>query len=122
MTTSSTTPGLQAPATRDTPWTNWAGIVTATPAYTVMARDEDDVVEAIKFAIAQKLPVRVVGTGHSWTGLGATEGVLINVSQLSGVRVVDREKKRVAVGAGTSIYDACEALWEEGFSLKNQGD
>ncbi|MFJ5956648.1 D-arabinono-1,4-lactone oxidase [Paenarthrobacter sp. NPDC092416] len=122
MSSSSSEATLSAPTTRDASWTNWAGNITSTPAYSVEPRNEDEVVEAVRFAIAQNLPVRVVGTGHSWTGLGATDGVQINVSKLSGLRVVDRERKRVAVAAGTSIFDACEALWEEGFSLKNQGD
>lgn len=113
---------LSAPLTRDALWTNWAGNISSSPAFTVAPRNEDEVVEAVRFAIDQNLPVRVVGTGHSWTGLGATDGVQVNVSQLSGLRVVDRERKRVAISAGTSIFDACEALWEEGFSLKNQGD
>lgn len=122
MSSSSPEATLSAPMSRDTSWTNWAGNITSTPAYSVEPRSEDEVVEAVRFAIAQNLPVRVVGTGHSWTGLGATDGVQINVSKLSGLRVVDRERRRVAVAAGTSIFDACEALWEEGFSLKNQGD
>lgn len=122
MTSPSPEATLSAPLIRDTPWTNWAGNISSTPAYTVAPRNEEEVVEAVRFAIEQELPVRVVGAGHSWTGLGATDGVQINVSELSGVRIVDREKKRVAIAAGTTIFDACEALWLEGFSLKNQGD
>ena len=66
--------------------------------------------------------IRPVGTGHSWTGLCTTDGVQIDVSALTGIRVVDRDRKRVAVKAGTTIFELGEALWEEGFSLKNQGD
>jgi FAD/FMN-containing dehydrogenase len=122
VSSSSPETALSAPLTRDTTWTNWAGNITSTPAYSVAPRNEEEVVQAVRFAIDQNLPVRVVGTGHSWTGLGATDGDQISVSKLSGLRVVDRDRKRVAIAAGTTIFDACEALWEEGFSLKNQGD
>lgn len=106
----------------DAPWHNWAGNIEAVPAYTITARDENDVVAAVKYAAANDLKARVVGTGHSWTGLGETDGVLIDVRNLRSFRVRDRDAKRVVVGAGISIFDACEALWAEGFSLKNQGD
>ena len=104
------------------PWHNWAGNIEAVPAYTITAREESDVVAAVKYAAENGLKARVVGTGHSWTGLGETDGVLIDVRNLRSFRVSDRDAKRVVVGAGISIFDACEALWEEGFSLKNQGD
>jgi FAD/FMN-containing dehydrogenase len=103
-------------------WSNWSQLATSTPAYTMRPRTEDEVAECIRFAIHNDLPVRPVGTGHSWTGLCSTNGVQIDVSALTGVRVVDRERKLVAVKAGTTIWDLGEALWDEGFSLKNQGD
>ena len=104
------------------PWRNWAGNIEATPAYTVSATTDEEVADAVKFARAEGLPVRVVGTGHSWTGLGATDGVQINVRNLNKFAVSDRGRKLVTVGAGITIWEVCEALWDEGFSLKNQGD
>src|SRR4051812_28176828 len=103
-------------------WSNWSQLATSTPAYTMTPRTEGEVAECIRFAIDNDLPVRPVGTGHSWTGLCSTNGVQIDVSALTGVRVVDRGRKLVAVKAGTTIWDLGEALWDEGFSLKNQGD
>lgn len=114
--------GPNAPFVSSRPWSNWSKLSSSVPAYTVTPRTEDEVVESVRFAIANNLPVRPIGTGHSWTALCATEGVQIDLTGLSGVRVVDRERKRVAVKAGTTIFDLSEALWDEGFSLKNQGD
>ena len=121
-TSTSTMAEPSAPFVRDQLWKNWSGNVTARPAFTVRPTDEQGVVEAVRFAVDQGLKVRVVGTGHSWTGLCDTDGVQIDVSGLSFVRVADRERKLVTVGAGTSVWDANVALWDEGFSLKNQGD
>src|SRR5262245_46033023 len=103
-------------------WRNWAGNIETTPAYTVAAVTEEEVVAAVRFAMSNGLKVRVVGSGHSWTALGETSGVQINVRDIRHFRVSDRARKRVVMGAGLSIFEACEALWEEGFSLKNQGD
>ncbi len=114
--------GPAASFVKEQPWRNWAGNVEATPKYTVTAASDEEVADAVRFARANDLKVRVVGTGHSWTGLGATDGVQINVQNLKHFRVADRDRKVVTMGAGTSIFEACEALWEEGFSLKNQGD
>ncbi|MBO0678266.1 FAD-binding protein [Mycolicibacterium sp. S2-37] len=110
------------PFVESRPWTNWSLLATSTPAFTMKPRTEEEVVDCVRFAVANRLPVRPVGTGHSWTALCTTDGVQIDVSALTGVRVVDRERKLVAVKAGTTVWDLGEALWEEGFSLKNQGD
>ena len=81
------------------PWRNWAGNIQVVPAYTVTASNEADVQEAVKFALANNLKVRVVGTGHSWTGLGETSGVLIDVRNIRHFSVKDRERKLVTLGA-----------------------
>lgn len=103
-------------------WSNWAGNIRSHPAYIVKAQTENDVLGAVRYAIKHHLQVRVVGSGHSWTGLGETDGVLIDVRNIRHFHVSDRERKRVVMGAGVSIWEAGEQLWDEGFSLKNQGD
>lgn len=103
-------------------WRNWAGNIECTPAHAVAAATEEEVVAAVRFAMSNGLKLRVVGSGHSWTGLGETCGVQVDVGNIRHFRVSDRPRKRVVMGAGISIFEACEALWEEGFSLKNQGD
>ncbi|WPB88160.1 D-arabinono-1,4-lactone oxidase [Streptomyces malaysiensis] len=103
-------------------WNNWSGQATANPAFTVYPASEQEVEEAVRFALTHQLPVRPVGSGHSWTPLCSTPGIMIDLRNLKGVRIVDRERKRVAVKAGTTIFELGEALWDEGFSLKNQGD
>jgi FAD/FMN-containing dehydrogenase len=115
-----TTPDV--PFVEAQPWSNWSKLASSTPAFSMKPRTEDEVVECVRFAIDNHLPVRPVGTGHSWTGLCTTDGVQVDVSGLKGIEVVDRDRKRVAVRAGTTIWELGEALWDEGFSLKNQGD
>ncbi len=104
------------------PWSNWGGNQTATPAYTVRPTTDEEVVEIVRFALREGLQVRAVGAGHSFTPLVQTGGILVDLSALTGITGVDAERKRARVRGGTAISDIGDALWEQGFSLSNQGD
>lgn len=54
-----------APFSTDVTWTNWGGNQSATPAFTVRPRNEQEALDAVRFAIREGLPVRAVGSGHS---------------------------------------------------------
>lgn len=104
------------------PWTNWGGNQTCTPAFTVAPRDEQEVLDAVRFAIKQNLPVRAVGAGHSFTPIVTTGGMLIQTDALTGVTDVDVVRNRVRLRGGTRIKDIGDPLWDRGLSLTNQGD
>lgn len=114
--------GPDVPFDEGATWSNWSQLATSTPAYVVHPRSEAEVAEAVKFAAAHGLQVRPVGSGHSWTALCATDGILVNLAGLKGIKVLNRERKLVRIKAGTTIDELGAALWDEGFSLKNQGD
>ena len=66
--------------------------------------------------------VRVAGAGHSFTPVVSTDGLLLDVSALTGVVSADPTRKRATALAGTTIREFYEPLWQEGLALKNQGD
>ena len=66
--------------------------------------------------------MRVVATGHSFTPLIETDGLVLDLKAINGIRSVDLDKKRVVLGSGTQIKDIGEPLWEKGLGLRNQGD
>lgn len=68
------------------------------------------------------LRVKTVGTGHSFTSIAATDGVLIRPGLLTGIRRVDREAMTVTVESGTPLKRLNVALAREGLSLTNMGD
>jgi len=103
-------------------WSNWGGNQTATPAFTVKPRTEDEVLDIVRFAIRQGLQVRVVGAGHSFTPLVQTGGVLIDMGAITGITGIDTERKRVRAMAATPISDFGAPLWAAGLALANQGD
>ena len=111
-----------APFGTDVTWTNWGGNQSATPAFTVRPRTEQEALDAVRFAIREGLPVRAVGSGHSSSPLVQTGGVLMDMSALSAITGTDRDRRRARALAGTTINAFGDPLWEQGLALGNQGD
>ena len=105
-----------------TTWRNWAGSVVATPAEVQHAATVDGVVAAVRRAGDRGLAVRVAGSGHSFTPLVATDGLLLHVDGLSGLVSVDLERRRVRVLAGTRLHVLNPTLQALGLALPNLGD
>jgi FAD/FMN-containing dehydrogenase len=64
----------------------------------------------------------VAATGHSFTPIVETDGLLLDLSAVSGVVEVDAGRRRVRARASTQIHGFYEPLWAEGLALINQGD
>ncbi|MFI1507484.1 D-arabinono-1,4-lactone oxidase [Streptomyces sp. NPDC020597] len=103
-------------------WRNWGGNVVARPAREVTPASVDELAAAVRRAAEDGLKVKAVGTGHSFTSIAATDGVLIRPQLLTGIRDVDRENMTVTVEAGTPLKRLNLALAREGLSLTNMGD
>ncbi|MFI9827220.1 D-arabinono-1,4-lactone oxidase [Streptomyces sp. NPDC051913] len=103
-------------------WRNWGGNVAARPAREVTPASVEELADAVRKAAEDGLKVKPVGTGHSFTSIAATDGVLIRPQLLSGIRDIDRDDMTVTVGAGTQLKRLNLALAREGLSLRNMGD
>ncbi|WP_432119848.1 D-arabinono-1,4-lactone oxidase [Streptomyces sp. bgisy032] len=103
-------------------WRNWGGNVSARPAREVTPASVDELAAAVRRAAEDGLKVKAVGTGHSFTSIAATDGVLIRPQLLTGIRDIDRENMTVTVEAGTPLKRLNIALAREGLSLTNMGD
>ncbi|SDO99450.1 FAD binding domain-containing protein [Streptomyces sp. cf386] len=103
-------------------WRNWGGNVAARPAREVTPASVDELSAAIRRAAEDGLKVKAVGSGHSFTSIAATDGVLIRPQLLTGIRNIDREAMTVTVEAGTPLKRLNLALAREGLSLTNMGD
>lgn len=66
--------------------------------------------------------MKTVGTGHSFTSIAATDGVLVRPHLLTGIRRIDRAAMTVTVESGTPLKRLNVALAREGLSLTNMGD
>ncbi|MGP4090095.1 D-arabinono-1,4-lactone oxidase [Streptomyces sp. KR55] len=103
-------------------WRNWGGTVTARPVREVMPASVEELSAAVARAAEDGLKVKAVGTGHSFTSIAATDGVLIRPQLLTGIRNIDRDAGTVTVEAGTPLKRLNMALAREGLSLSNMGD
>lgn len=103
-------------------WRNWAGNVLCEPRAHRSANSEADVVAALRDAAREGLGVRVAGSGHSFSPLVATDGLLLSLDGLTGIARHEPETRRVWVRAGTTLHDLGGALHELGLALENLGD
>jgi FAD-linked oxidoreductase len=100
-------------------WSNWSGGVVAKPKAIVAPRDEVELASAVRQGEG---PVRVPGTGHSFTPICETDGTLIDLAAFNGLRGVDPERQVVTLAAATPLWEVGPLLHHAGFGLKNMGD
>jgi FAD-linked oxidoreductase len=103
-------------------WSNWAGNQTMTPARVVRPTSVDELSAAVKQAAADDLRVKPIGSGHSFTAIGLTDGVQVDMSGLDRLVSVDTTSNQVTAQAGLPLYRLNAALHEHGLGLTNMGD
>lgn len=103
-------------------WRNWVGNQSCVRAARGAPESEDELCEMIASATAKGLNVRAAGSGHSFTPVALTNGLHLTLSQMTGVKNIDHEKKRVTAAAGTTFNQLAQVLKTEGLSMINQGD
>ncbi|MFF2481093.1 D-arabinono-1,4-lactone oxidase [Paenibacillus sp. NPDC058071] len=103
-------------------WSNWSGSVTARPQEIRMPRSVDEVAEAVRVCRREGRRLRIVGSGHSFTPIAATDELLISLDGLQGIVGVDPEGFTATVWAGTKLKLLGELLFENGLSQENLGD
>ncbi len=113
-------PGASSAAPRA--WRNWAGTATATPARWCRPGSEAEISAAVKDAALAGLPVRALGSGHSFTAAAATSGVALDLSQWTGITAADTRTGQVTVRSGTRLRALNAELGELGLAMANLGD
>ncbi len=103
-------------------WRNWAGTVTARPARVRMPGSAAEVAAEVTKAAADGLPIRMTGSGHSFTPTASTDGVLLNPGGMTAVRSIDVAAGLITVEAGCPLSTLNSALHARGLSLTNMGD
>ena len=103
-------------------WSNWTGDQICSPTSIECPSSEQELVEVIRRAAGDGLPVRAVGSGHSFTDCACTDGVMINTSRMRRILEVDRERALVTAQGGIRLAELGPRLAEQGLALENQGD
>ncbi|MET9068763.1 D-arabinono-1,4-lactone oxidase [Streptosporangium sandarakinum] len=99
---------------------NWAGNQSATPAEVRTPASAEEVARAVRDAAAAGRRVRMVGSGHSFTGVALTDGMLLRPGALTGIR--ETGDGEVTAAAGTTLAAFNEELHRRGLALANMGD
>ncbi|GGK85867.1 FAD-linked oxidoreductase [Planomonospora parontospora subsp. parontospora] len=99
---------------------NWAGNQSVVPAEVRTPSSVEEVVRAVRDAAASGRRVRMTGTGHSFTGVALTDGLLLRPDGLTGI--LQAGDGRVTAAAGTPLRVLNEELHRMGLALANMGD
>jgi alditol oxidase len=97
------------------PATNWAGNVRFAPA----AFAEPGSVSELQDRVASARQVRVLGSGHSFSPLAATDGLQISLRQLVSPAEVDPAARTASVCAGATYAQIGAELDAAGWALAN---
>jgi FAD-linked oxidoreductase len=103
-------------------WRNWAGDQQCVPAAIERPATVAELQEVVSRAAGRGQKVRAAASGHSFTDIACTDGVMVKLDRLGRVLEVDREKGLARVQGGIVIRDLSEALYEQGLALENLGD
>ncbi|HEY3530915.1 MAG TPA: D-arabinono-1,4-lactone oxidase [Nocardioides sp.] len=103
-------------------WQNWSGLESAEPRGVASPESATAVVEAVIAARDSRSTVKMVGTGHSFTGIATPGDVMLRPDRLTGIVAVDRGAMTVTAYAGTRLAVLNAELERLGLSLHNMGD
>lgn len=108
-------------------WTNWSGSVTCAPERIGRPSSESELAAIVAAGgtagiVTHGGPVRVAGSGHSFTPICETSGTLLSLDAMSGIVEMDAAAGTATLWAGSKLYDLGEPLLAAGFGLANMGD
>ena len=103
-------------------WRNWSGTETARPVRVERPSTVEELRDAVRRAAAEGLRVKAVGSGHSFTGIAVTDGVLLRLDALDAPLRVDTRTGLVTVEAGMPLHRLNQVLAAHGLAMTNLGD
>ena len=101
---------------------NWSQYIQWTPENILYPESELAIQQIVQGALEQSKHIRVIGSGHSFTPLCKTKGILVSLDNYQGLISVDKEKCQATVKAGTKLSTLGNLLFEQGMAMENLGD
>src|SRR5579884_2723261 len=102
------------PDERNMSRTNWAGNYHFHAERLLMPKSVEEVQQIVK----DSSRVKALGAAHSFNGIADTAGDQISLRNLKSIEL-DRQARRVSVGAGITYGELAPFLYEHGFALHN---
>ncbi|GAA3591000.1 D-arabinono-1,4-lactone oxidase [Klugiella xanthotipulae] len=103
-------------------WQNWGRVESSTPSRVLTPETPEDIQQIVAIASDSGQRVKPIGASHSFTAIGATDGIRLHLDRLGGLLSADPGRGRVTVGAGTRLYELGHILSPLGLALANMGD
>lgn len=110
---------VNADGKRILPWSNWSGNQNCQPSDRIVPRNEDELLTLLR---SGNQKIRMLGSGHSFSGLIPTDHTLVSLARLRGIENVDKETNQVDVLGGTRLSQLGSELWDQGLSVINMSD
>lgn len=101
------------------PWSNWSGNQHCQPSWLALPKNEAELIELLK---THQNPIRMLGAGHSFSGLVPTDQTMLSLAHLRGVENIDLDTQQVDVLGGTRLKQLGKLLWDNGLSVINLSD
>ena len=101
------------------PWVNWSKNQHCEHNQLLIPENTDQLSSMIK---QSKQHIRLVGSGHSFSGLVPTNESLMTLAYFNGISNIDKTTKQFDIKANTVLAGAGSELWENGMSLVNMPD
>jgi len=80
---------------------------------------KEEIIALIKHARDEHLKIRVLGSGHSWSPVATSDGLIMSLYHYHGLVKHDREKKQVTLRGGTTLTEMNVILDGLGLALSN---
>lgn len=104
-------------------WTSFDKHYRQTPASFLQPATQAELRAILAEAAQHNTTVKVVGSGHSWSPIGLTDGIMLNLDLFNKVLSIDAQAMRVTVQAGIRIraLSAALAAHDPPLALRNTG-
>jgi FAD-linked oxidoreductase len=103
-------------------WQNWSGSVRCRPRELATPRSVEELATAIGAYGRDGRHVRVLGSGHSFTPLVASDDVQVSMAGLQGITAVDADRGTATVLGGTALRLLGNELLKRHLAQENLGD
>lgn len=103
-------------------WVNWAGNQACSPKESLRPAIEEEIVAAVERAQSSGSRIKAVGSGHSFTDVACTDGLMVSLERYSGVENYSLDPPTAIIRAGMTIEAAAASLYALGLAFSSLGD
>src|ERR1700674_3825428 len=89
---------------------NYDGSISTSPEQLVYPEAVEEIQSVLRDSARYPSPVRAIGSYHSLTPCGSSDGTILNMSRMNRTIEIDHDKRTLTAQAGLQFIDASKAL------------